>query len=74
MQKLYEIERIAREEKFSYKKRKELRIEKSLPVLKELETPLKDNITKVLPKSAIGVAIGYTLGRWDRLKSYIEDG
>ena len=74
MQKLYEIERIAREGKYSYDQRKEIRMEKSLPILKGLEIWLKDNITKVLPKSAIGVAIGYTLGRWDRLKRYIDDG
>ena len=74
MQKLYEVERIAREGEYSYDQRKEIRMEKSLPILQGIEIWLKDNITKVLPKSAIGVAIGYTLGRWDRLKRYIDDG
>jgi transposase len=74
MQKLYEVERIAREDKYSYDQLKEMRVEKSLPIIKDLESWLKDNITQVLPKSAIGVAIGYTMGRWGRLKRYIEDG
>jgi len=74
MQKLYEVERTARERKFSFEQRKQIRIEKSAPILDELETWLKKNITEVLPKSAIGKAIGYSLSRWARLKRYIDDG
>jgi transposase len=74
IQKLYQVERIAREEGFSFEKRKEERMEKSVPILEDLEAWMKKNIIEVLPKSAIGVAIGYTLCRWERLKRYINDG
>lgn len=74
MQELYAIERIAREGKFSFEERKQTRIEKSVPILDELEAWLKKNITEVLPKSAIGKAIAYSLSRWARLRRYIDDG
>jgi transposase len=74
IQKLYQVERIAHEEAFSFEARKQIRQQESLPVLLELEDYLKKNIIEILPKSAIGVAIGYALGRWNRLKRYIDDG
>jgi Transposase and inactivated derivatives len=74
MQKLYMTEREARENSLSWNQRKELRIEKSLPVLKELESWMKEQLPDVLPKSAIGQAIAYTLGLWNRLTRYIDNG
>lgn len=74
MQKLYMTEREARENNLSWDQRKELRIEKSLPVLKELESWMKEQLPEVLPKSAIGQAITYTLGLWKRLTRYIDNG
>ncbi len=32
------------------------------------------NLTAVLPKSAIGKAIGYMLGQWSKLEKYVSDG
>jgi transposase len=74
IQKLYQVERMTREEGLTFEERKEVRMERSAPILEELEAWMKNNITEVLPKSAIGVAIGYTLSRWERLKRYINDG
>jgi transposase len=74
MRKLYMVEREARESNLSYDQRKELRIEKSLPVLQELEKWMKEQIPEVLPKSSIGQAITYTLRLWNRLTRYIENG
>jgi len=74
MQELYAVERIAREGKYSFEQRKQARIEKSVPILDELEAWLKENITEVLPKSAIGKAIAYSLSRWARLSRYTDDG
>ena len=74
IQTLYSIERKARDEGFSYKQRKELRRNESNPVLEELETWMKDQLSEVLPKSAIGKAITYTLKLWKRLTRYTEDG
>ena len=78
MQDLYEVERYARDEELNHEQRKELRQELSAPVLKELGDWLRAHDPKVnpdiLPKSAIGEAISYTLNLWDRLVRYIEDG
>ena len=74
MRKLYMIEREARESNLPYEERKKLRIEKSLPVLQELEQWMKEQLPQVLPKSAIGQAIAYTLGLWNRLTRYVHNG
>ncbi|MFA7450939.1 MAG: IS66 family transposase [Bacteroidales bacterium] len=72
--KLYEIERDAREQNLSHDDIKALRQEKSLPVLQQMEAWLKEKLNLVLPKSAIGQAIAYTLTLWPRLTRYIEQG
>ncbi len=72
--KLYEIERDAREQNLSHGDIKALRQEKSLPVLLQMEAWLKEKMNLVLPKSAIGQAIAYTLALWPRLTRYIEQG
>ena len=73
-QKLYDIERIAREENFDFDRIKELRQQQALPVLRKMETWLNENIYQTLPQSAIGQAIAYTLKLWPRLARYVEDG
>lgn len=72
--KIYDIERQAREENLSFEKRKALRIEKALPVLDELKEWMCTEIIKVLPKSAIGMGMAYTLRLWPRLIRYLDDG
>lgn len=74
MQKLYDVERVCRDEKYSYNQREELRKEKSLSVLSELKQWLKENIMQVLPKSPIGKAIAYSYERWDKLMIYSLNG
>jgi len=74
VQELYAIERMAREQGLSFDQRYALRQEKSLSILTEIEIWLKDNIMQVLPKSAIGKAIAYTITLWPRLVRYAEDG
>jgi transposase len=74
MKKLYMTEREARENNLSFEKRKELRAEQSLPVLQELEKWMKEQLPDVLPKSSISQAIAYTLGLWNRLTRYIDNG
>jgi len=71
---LYDIERQAREEKLPHEAIKELRQEKARPVLEKMEQWLKDHLMEVPPKSALGMAIAYTLNLWSRLILYIEDG
>ncbi len=72
--RLYEIERDAREQNLSHDEIKMLRHEKSLPVLNEMKTWLDNKLNHVLPKSAIGQAIAYTLTLWPRLIRYINEG
>ena len=74
IQELYKIEREAREQELTFEQRKELRQKESVPILAELEAWMRDQLTQVLPKSAIGKAITYTLKLWKRLTRYTEDG
>lgn len=74
MQKLYSVERKAREENYSHEQRYELRQTESVEVLKQLHDWFKENIIHVLPKSKIGEAIAYSLSRWERLCLYTTDG
>jgi len=74
MKLLYMTERKAREQNLSYSQRKELRQQESVAVLEELEQWLKSQLSEVMPKSAIGKAIQYTLKLWPRLRRYTEDG
>ena len=73
-QDLYVIEQIAREGNFSAPAIKELRQEKSKPILDRLEAWMKELVILTVPKSAIGSAIAYTLTLWPRLIRYIDDG
>jgi len=74
VQKLYAIERRAREENLSTTAIAPLRQEESLPLLQSLQVWLGQHYTQVLPKSQIGKAIAYSLPRWDRLSLYVTDG
>ena len=71
---LYDIERDVKEGNLLVDAIKELRQEKSKPILDQMEAWLKEQIILTLPKSAIGSAIAYTLKLWPRLVRYIEDG
>jgi hypothetical protein len=73
-QELYRVERLAKEDALTPQERKELRERESLPILNEMEQWMKNQLVEVLPKSAIGKAITYTLGLWPRLIRYIENG
>jgi transposase len=74
IQELYAIERQAREGQMDDDQRKALRQENAIVKLEKLHTWLNENITQVLPKSAIGQAIAYTLHLWPRLIRYLDDG
>ena len=74
MQSLYKVEQIAREQKLSPAQRKELRLEQALPVANELGKLMVVMYQTTLPKSPLGVALGYTITRWDNLLNYLYDG
>jgi hypothetical protein len=73
-QALYDIERDIREINLETDAIGSLRQEKSKPILDQMESWLREQIILVPPKSAIGMAMAYTLNLWPRLIRYINDG
>ena len=74
IQQLYKIERRAAENELGPKAIGELRKKEAVPILKEFEAWMKEQLTQILPKSPIGKAINYTLKLWPRLMRYTTDG
>src|SRR5690625_2980967 len=74
IQKLYHIERRARQEQLSPQQRKELRLEESLPIINKLGRWILVASKKMLPKSPIGKALTYSAKRWEGLSCYLHDG
>jgi len=74
LQELYKIESIARDQNINAEQRKEIRQEKSVPILEQMKSWLQEKAPTILPKSAIGIAISYTLKLWPRLIRYADDG
>lgn len=74
VQKLYVIEKTAREENFTDQQRFELRLKESKPVLDELKKWLNENICKTTPSQSIGMAMQYALNHWEGLTKYLDDG
>lgn len=72
IQKVYTIERQIRTENLSAHETFTLRNEKARPILNALELWMKEKIIKVPPKSPIGVAIAYSLARWEKLTAYLD--
>jgi transposase len=72
--KLYDIERLAREEKFSDDQIHAIRQKKAVPILDELKVWMTEGYILARPKSPIGKAFGYSLERWNGLMTYTTDG
>lgn len=73
---LYGIEKQAREEKFTPEQRREIRREKSAPLMDALKSRILEmrQDPKLLPKSLLGKACSYALNQWDRVAKYLEHG
>lgn len=54
--------------------RKATRLAQSVPILESLKVWLEAESKAALPKSPLGVAIGYVLNRWEAFLRYTEDG
>lgn len=74
IQKLYKIEREAKEEQLSPEQIKERRLEKSLRIINKMGKWIFEEIKNTLPKSQIGKAMAYAYARWDALSAYLHDG
>jgi len=72
IQKLYKIENGLRSRSFSSEEFTTKRKKESQPVLDEFHTWLSIKHDEILPGSAIGRAIRYTLNEWDKLVRYLE--
>ena len=73
MQKLYALERQGKESELSDDELYQLRQKEAIPVLNDLKQWMLENYKAVLPQSAIGQAIYYSLQRWDKLSIYTRD-
>jgi transposase len=74
IQKLYKIERKAKEENLSPQQTKELRLKDSLDIINDMGKWIFEEIKNTLPKSQIGKAMVYAYARWDALSAYLHDG
>jgi len=74
IRRLYLIERHARDEALKPEQRWQLRQELAKPLLEALPSRLQALREKHLPQSPLGKAIRYTLGEWQPLTRYLEDG
>lgn len=72
IQSLYAIEKQAKE--VSVNERKELRLQKSLPIINAFFKWVAGELYKTLPKSQIGKALAYAKDRYDPLMGYLYDG
>lgn len=73
MQKLYALERLAKENELSPEELYQLRQKEAVPVLESLKQWMMENYKGELDKSAIGQALYYSLKRWDKLSLYTTD-
>lgn len=71
IQRLYLVEREA--EELSSESRRKLRQRKSIPILREFREWLEGQ-QRVLPQSAFGEAVSYTLKHWESLYLFTADG
>lgn len=71
---LYKVEAKAVELRLDAEGVRRLRQQEALPVLSEFKAWLDERVQQVPPHSLLGKAFAYTLGQWDRLVLYAEDG
>jgi transposase len=69
---LYAIEKEIRGR--SPEARRNVRLERSQPLLKALKQWMEDTLTKLSRKSDTAKAVRYALVRWDALQRYVDDG
>ncbi|MBA3536079.1 MAG: IS66 family transposase [Tatlockia sp.] len=74
MQKLYAIETIAREGKYTPEQRYQLRLEKAKPILDAMKIWLDQSLKTAVPQSKLGNALVYMQQRWQELTAYLLDG
>src|SRR5450631_625280 len=74
IQQLYAIERKATDKQLSDLDVLKLRQQEAIPILESLGKWMQQAYVEVLPKSAIGKALAYSIERWKQLMIYTTDG
>lgn len=74
IRKLYAVEREADDRTLTPEERKELRLEKSLPIVNIIGAWLSQEVAETTPRSRIGIAMRYAIKFWDELQNYLLDG
>ena len=74
MQLLYAVEKHCTENGYTAEEIKNYRQQHAVPILKTLHQILQTQLANSLPKSPLGLALQYTLARWDKLNVYTQDG
>jgi transposase len=74
IEKLYEIERYAKEKNLPPDKVKELRQAKSKVILDSYKAWAESTVPRVPPKNPLCAAIKYSLNNWAELTRYLDDG
>lgn len=74
IQRLYRVEREARERELDASRRKALRDEKAKPIWDEMRVWLNQAQNQVPPRSLTGKALGYLDKQWPRLIACLADG
>lgn len=73
-QKLYAIEKIAREANYTSEQRYALRLEKAKPILDKMREWLDQSLLHAVPQSKLSNALLYMHERWAELTHYLNDG
>ena len=74
IQLLYAVEKHCVENNYTADEIKNYRQNHAVPLLAALHQILQTQLLSSLPKSPLGMALQYTLSRWDKLKVYLGDG
>jgi transposase len=69
--KLYQVERELADldDEYEFVSRRRIRVE---PILESMKSWLEKKALHVPPQTALGKAVGYTLGQWEKLVRYLE--
>jgi transposase len=74
IQRMYAVEREAKDAELDADKRGDLRREQTRPILAEIRALLDELAPQALPKSDLGRAIGYANNQWNALVRFADDG
>lgn len=74
IQKLYAIEKIARDTILTHEQRYQLRLDKAKPILNDMKAWLDLSLKTAVPQSKLGNALVYIYQRWNELCAYLLDG